>query len=162
MRATITGFVFTAIFLLATASASTQPSRTDPLGRSETEAAGATIRRLLDGRVYSVDTGKAGKPSGGKDVIRFTDGIVSTDLCIKFGFKPAPYMVRVDGPKVHFRSEMISEKQGKLVVSGHIEGKRLKAHAEWAQVRWYWTVNVNLWFDGELADPNSPLSAHLN
>lgn len=162
MRPTTTGFVFTAIFLFVTASASAQNSRPDPLARSDTEAAAASIGRLLDGRVYSVDTGKEGKSSGGKDVIRFADGIVSTDLCIKFGFKPAPYMVRVDGSKVHFRSEMVSEKQGKLVVAGHIDGGRLKAHAEWAQVRWYWTVNVNLWFDGALADPNAALPAYLN
>lgn len=133
-----------------------------PLATDVVRSLGSAISATVDGRTYSVDTGKEGKPAGGKDVIRFADGLMSTALCIRFGFKPAPYSVRVEGSKIHFRSEMISETQGKLVFNGHIEGDRLIAKAEWAQVRWYWTVNIVLWHDGKQVEFSDDLPVFIN
>jgi hypothetical protein len=133
-----------------------------PLAPDAVQSLGTAISATVDGRTYSVDTGKEGKPAGGKDVVRFADGLMSTALCIRFGFKPAPYTIRVEGSKVHFRSEMISETQGKLVFDGHIEGDRLVAKAEWAQVRWYWTVNIVLWHDGKQVEFSDDLPVFIN
>jgi hypothetical protein len=134
----------------------------NPLTPEQVKSLGSAISTIVDGRTYSVDTGKDGKPSGGKDVVRFADGLMSTALCIRFGFKPAPYTVRVEGSKIHFRSEMISETQGKLVFNGHIEGDRLVAKAEWAQVRWYWTVDIVLWHDGKQVEFSDDLPVFIN
>jgi hypothetical protein len=121
-----------------------QSTSLTPLAPTEAQSLGNAISTIVDGRTFSVDTGKEGKPAGGKDVVRFSDGLMSTALCIRFGFKPAPYTVRVDGSQFHFRSEMISETQGKLVFNGYIDSDRLFAKAEWAQVRWYGTINIVL------------------
>ena len=133
-----------------------------PLTAEQVKSLGSAISATVDGRTFSVDTGKEGKPAGGKDVVRFADGLMSTALCIRFGFKPAPYTVRVEGSKIHFHSEMISETQGKLVFTGHIEGDRLVAKAEWEQVRWYWTVNIVLWHDGKQVEFSDDLPVFIN
>jgi hypothetical protein len=116
----------------------------------------------MDGRTFAVDFGLDGKSAAGKDVIRFEDGKMSTQLCIKFGFEPAPYLLRVEGNSIYFHAEMESAAQGMNVFDGRIENGVLKAHAKWAQPRWYWTVHVNSWFEGPQADPKAELPAFLN
>jgi hypothetical protein len=133
-----------------------------PLDKNGAYRLRSAIAETFDGRTYSVNTGKDGKSAAGKDVVKFKDGLMSTALCIKFGFKPAPYSVRVDGARVYFRSDMISETQGKLSFDGHIDGDQLVAKATWEQRRWYWTVNVVLWFDGRQADDSETLPVYLN
>jgi hypothetical protein len=133
-----------------------------PLSPDGVSALGSSISELVDGRTFSVDTGKQGKPAAGKDVVRFVDGLMSSALCVRFGFKPAPYAVRVEGARLHFRSEMVSDTQGKLVFDGHIEGDRLVAKAEWAQVRWYWTVDIVLWYDGRQVEFSNDLPVFIN
>ncbi len=147
---------------LTSAMADAPISKIKPLEPAEVKILETSILGALEGRTFSVDTGKDGKPAGGKDVVRFNDGLMSTVLCIRFGFQPAPYTVRVEGTKVHFHSEMISPKQGELVFRGHIEGDQLFAEAEWSQARWYWTVNVVLWFDGKQVEFRDDLPAYIN
>ena len=134
----------------------------NPLTPEQVQSLRSAIFRTVEGRTFSVDTGKEGKPAAGKDVVQFADGLMSSALCIRFGFKPAPYSVRVEGSKIHFRSEMISEAQGKLVFNGYIEGDHLVARAEWAQVRWYWTVDIVLWFDGKNVEFSDDLPVFIN
>jgi opacity protein-like surface antigen len=121
------------------------------------DAMSTAISGDFDGRSYAADFGQDDKKAGGKDVVEFAGGLMSTRLCVRFGFQPAPYLVRVEGRKVHFYSEMISKEQGKIVFSGYVEGGKLKADAKWAQARWYWTVNVGIKFDGTLTDPKADL-----
>lgn len=121
------------------------------------EAMSTAISGDFDGRSYAADFGQDDKKAGGKDVVEFSNGLMSTRLCVRFGFEPAPYLVRVEGKRVHFYSEMISEEQGKIVFSGYVEDGKLKADAKWAQARWYWTVNVGIKFDGALTDPKADL-----
>ena len=119
------------------------------------EAMSTAISGDFDGRSYAADFGRMARRAGGKDVVEFANGLMSTRLCVRFGFQPAPYLVRVEGGKVHFYSEMVSEKQGKIVFSGYVEDGKLQADAKWAQARWYWTVNVGIRFDGALTDPKA-------
>ena len=121
------------------------------------EAMSTAISGDFDGRSYAADFGQDDKKAGGKDVVEFAGGLMSTRLCVRFGFQPAPYLVRVEGKKVHFYSEMLSEKQGKIVFSGYVEDGKLHADAKWAKARWYWTVNVGIRFDGALTDPKADL-----
>ena len=125
------------------------------------EAMSTAISGDFDGRSYAADFGQDDKKAGGKDVVEFANGLMSTRLCVRFGFQPAPYLVRVDGRKVHFYSEMVSEKQGKIVFSGFVEDGKLHADANWAQARWYWTVNVGIKFDGALTDPRADLPVYV-
>jgi hypothetical protein len=162
MRQLIAGSIFAACVLLGNQAANAQGNPVKPLDPAAVSAASIAIATLLDGRTFSVDTGKQGKPAAGKDVVRFADGLMSTALCIRFGFKPAPYSVRVEGQRVYFQSEMISETQGKLVFDGHMEGDRLVATAAWEQVRWYWTVNIVLWYDGPEVEDSETLPVFLN
>jgi hypothetical protein len=122
---------------------------------------GQAIQGTFDGRVFAVDFGQDGKKPAGKDVIRFENGKMSTALCSKFGFEPAPYLVRVEGDKIHFYAEMVSATQGKNIFSGYVEKDKLTAHANWAQPRWYWTIHVASWFEGAQADPKADLPAFL-
>jgi hypothetical protein len=121
------------------------------------EAVSAAISGDFDGRSYAADFGQDDKNAGGKDVVDIANGLMSTRLCVRFGFQPAPYLVRVEGKRVHFYSEMISKEQGKIVFSGYVEDGKLHADAKWAQARWYWTVNVGIKFDGQLTDPKADL-----
>jgi hypothetical protein len=121
------------------------------------ELMSAAISGDFDGRSYAADFGQDDKKAGGKDVVEFANGLMSTRLCVRFGFQPAPYLVRVEGRKVHFYSEMNSKEQGKIVFSGYVEDGKLHADAKWAQARWYWTVNVGIKFDGALTDPKADL-----
>jgi hypothetical protein len=124
---------------------------------AKSEAMNTAISGDFDGRSYAADFGQDDKKAGGKDVVEFANGLMSTRLCVRFGFQPAPYLVRVEGKKVHFYSEMISKEQGKIAFSGYVEDGKLKADAKWAQARWYWTVNVGIKFDGTLTDPKADL-----
>jgi hypothetical protein len=111
------------------------------------------IDQLMEGRVYAADFGQKDKEASGKDVVSFKDGKMATALCVRFGFMPAPYSVRVEGSKLHFRSEMVSDKQGKMIFTGYVEGDKLIAKAEWTQARWYWDFDMESWFEGNVADP---------
>lgn len=162
MRRVLAGFILAASILLGNEAANAQANPVTPLDPAAVSAASSAIAMLLDGRTFSVDTGKEGKPAAGKDVVRFADGLMSTALCIRFGFMPAPYYVRVEGQRVYFHSEMVSETQGKLVFHGHMEGGKLIATAAWEQVRWYWTVNIVLWYDGPQVEDSEALPVFLN
>lgn len=162
MRVRVAVMAMVSCLTFAPQPAPAQETPPDPLTATQVQALSAAIAQSMEGRTFSVDTGKDGMPASGKDVVRFEDGMMSTALCTRFGFKPAPYSVRVEGTKVLFHSEMISDTQGRLVFNGHIEGDRLVARAEWAQVRWYWTIDVVLWFDGKQVPFSDSLPAFIN
>ncbi len=123
----------------------------------------ATIRQSInsgfDGRVYVANYGQDERRETGRDVMRFENGQMSTAICIKFGFMPAPYFLSVEDGRVHFYAEMPSEKQGNMKFTGVIENDRIKATANWKQDRWYWSVDVKLMFEGKRANPGDDLTA---
>jgi hypothetical protein len=118
-----------------------------------------SIKQDFDGRVFVANYGQNEKLETGRDVISFENGRMSTKNCIKFGFQPAPYFLRVEGGKTYFYSEMPSEKQGMMKFSGFIENDQISALSNWQQTRWYWTVNVNFVFKGTRANPGDDLTA---
>jgi hypothetical protein len=142
------------MMVLPIAAQALKPPDTAPINQA--------ILDNFDGRTFAVSFGQDGKGEAGKDVIRFENGKMSTELCKKFGFVPAPYLLRVENGKVFFHASMVSETQGVNVFSGHIEGDSLVAHADWEQPRWYWTIHVASWFEGKQADPKADLPVFLN
>jgi hypothetical protein len=136
-----------ATLLLTCAARGGDIANADPVSAPAIET---VIRSAFDGRMYAVSFGQDHKSEAGRDVVRFENGKMSTALCIKFGFEPAPYYVRVEASRVYFQSEMVSITQGKNIFSGYVEGDQLIAHSDWAQARWYWTINVGAWFKGSL------------
>ncbi len=156
MRYTTTALlILTAVSLLAPQTNAQQANQISP---PEIEAA---LRTAFDGRTYAVSFGQDDKDEAGRDVVKFANGKMSTELCIKFGFEPAPYYIRTEGNRVYFRSEMVSKLQGTNIFSGYIEGDQLNAHSDWAQARWYWTVNVGAWFKGKLVGPTDDQPVYL-
>jgi hypothetical protein len=143
--------ILAAILLLTLPAWAGDAGKLAAVSATEIETA---VKAAFDGRTYAVSFGQDNQDEAGRDVVRFENGKMSTMLCIKFGFEPAPYFVRTEGNRVYFRSEMVSPKQGANIFSGYIEGDQLIAHSDWAQARWYWTVNVGAWFKGKLVGPD--------
>ncbi len=124
-----------------------------PIGALAVARLGAQQEALLSGRVFVVATGKTDAQPSGQDVVRFTGGLISTDLCDRFGFRPAPYHLRAEAGALHVMAALASDAQGELRFSGRIFGDRLVAQADWRRQRWYGDVHLRIWFDGALADP---------
>lgn len=139
-----------------------QFAATSPFSKDAVARLGTAQEALLSGRVFVVATGKNDEPASGQDVVRFTGPLLSTDLCDRFGFQPAPYHLRVEDGALHVMAALVSAEQGELRFAGLIEGNRLVAEAEWRRPRWYGDVHVRIWFDGGLADPGADHAAWLD
>lgn len=138
------------------------PSYSAPISEDAVASLGAVHEELLSGKVFVVATGKNDGPASGQDVVRFKGMLLSTDLCDRFGFQPAPCYVRAEGSALHFIAVLISAAQGELRFLGRINGDRLVAEADWRRPRWYGDAHVRIWFDGEIADPAGEHSAWLD
>ncbi len=147
--------------LLCAALISPRPAGAGEAATISAPAIADAIASAFDGRTYAASFGQDNKDEAGRDVVKFANGKMSTELCIKFGFEPAPYFIRAEGNRIYFRSEMVSKVQGTNIFSGYVEGDQLVAHSDWAQARWYWTVNVGAWFKGKLAAPGDDLPVFL-
>ncbi len=150
----------TALRILTATLLLTLAARAEDVARPAYEIERA-IASAFDGRTYAASFGQDNKDEAGRDVVKFANGKMSTELCIRFGFEPAPYFIRAEGNRIYFRSEMVSKLQGTNIFSGYVEGDQLVAHSDWAQARWYWTVNVGAWFKGRLAGPDDDLPVFL-
>lgn len=77
----------------------------------------------LDGKVFVVDSGPKDKAADEKDdVLTFRDGRFHSRSCDKYGFGTGAYQAMVDGAAVSFTAETVSDKEGRLVWKGRIEG----------------------------------------
>ncbi len=147
---------------LAQSGTDARPAATAPLSEEAITRLGSAQEALLSGRVFVVATGKNDEPASGQDVVRFSGSLLSTDLCDRFGFQPAPYHLSTKGGTLHFMAAFLSAAQGELRFAGRIVGDRLVAEADWRRPRWYGDVHVRIWFDGGLADPGAEHAAWLD
>ncbi|MBT8417200.1 MAG: hypothetical protein KJO42_07140 [Silicimonas sp.] len=147
---------------LAQSGTDARPAVMAPLGEDAVTRLGSAQEALLSGRVFVVATGKNDEPASGQDVVRFSGSLLSTDLCDRFGFKPAPYHLSAEGPTLHVMAALVSAEQGELRLAGRIVGDRLVAEANWRRPRWYGDIHVRIWFDGVLADPSAEHAAWLD
>ena len=106
------------------------------------------LRHALQGLRFIGPLAVGGNMKLGKDVVTFKDGKFSSQLCLKYGFAPAPYWVRRDARGLHFEAELQSLEQGNMKFQGVFDGEAMSATALWTKERWYWTIEQKLRFTG--------------
>ncbi len=106
----------------------------------------------LDGMHFVGRFGPAGKPGDRKDSIYFADGHFWSANCVPCGFAPGVYWVRASAEGIHFRGELESPDRGRFVYTGLVRDGRLTVHVNWRRERWYWSIDKDFWFEGEVAD----------
>lgn len=107
----------------------------------------------LDGMRFAGTLGPEGGPGDREDVLYFADGQFWSENCVPCGFSPGPYWVRYAEDGIHFKGELQSPKSGRFLYSGVVRGEQLTVTINWRKERWYWTIDRNFWFEGELARP---------
>jgi len=108
----------------------------------------------LDGRSFSGAFVPEGKTSGPPDAFVFADGKFHSRECLKFGFTPGPYWLRIENGRLHFLARLSSEGNGVMTYEGAIDGSKMDARIEWIQPRWYWTMKRTFRFRGATPTPD--------
>lgn len=88
-----------------------------------------------------------------EEVLTFEDGAFSSDVCLKYGYPPAPYWVRRDAEGLHFLANLENPGKGTIRFEGVFDGKGMRATALWTKERWYWTIEQTLVFEGRAFEP---------
>jgi len=114
---------------------------------------------LLDGKTFVAQSGVAqsgekGKQASNKDTIVFRDGRFLSEGCSPFGFKDAPYQATVDGDAIRFHTETHSPTHGTMVWDGTVKDNTIEATSVWTRERWYWKINKEYWYRGQLKNEN--------
>ena len=104
----------------------------------------------LDGKSFSGKTGMMGKNSKENDVIIFSNGQFSSSGCQEYGFSGAPYQEKTEGDKVHFVADTYSEKYGRIIWTGTVDGDTADATYVWFDKGEYKKPEQIKWFSGTL------------
>jgi len=125
-------------------------------GSGKTEATPVTGGAYtLDGQKFSARIVRDGGSGDGKnpglgDILSFTDGKFSSEICRRYNFVDAPYWVRREGDKIHFLAELKSPTDGTMRWQGTIRGDTLEGTMQWRRKRWYWTIDATHKIRGKL------------
>lgn len=116
---------------------------------------------ILDGMTFLSKLGLSGKPADVEDDLVFSNGTFFSRECDRrCGYPPGPYYVRRIGDKIEFVSEsQCVHKDATLSWQGTIENGTIKGRILWTAVRWYWTIEKELWFEGTLVDSVKPVGS---
>jgi hypothetical protein len=116
---------------------------------------GVASAHPLDGRKFSArivrddaDSNNKNPPLG--DILSFSNGKFSSEICRRYNFTDAPYWIRVEGDQVHFLAELKSPTDGTMLWKGTVRGDTLEGTMQWTKERWYWTINAKHRIRGEL------------
>jgi hypothetical protein len=105
----------------------------------------------LDGKTFMGQSGDQGKESSRDEELRFQNGKLYSVGCAEWGFGESDYTARIEGESIHFVSEMLSPKHGKIVWNGTIQGDKIDATYVWTKERWYWKdAHQEKWLKGSL------------
>jgi hypothetical protein len=105
----------------------------------------------LDGKTFLGQSGEKGKDASGEEELRFQNGKLYSAGCAEWGFGESDYTARVEGDNIHFESEMLSPKHGKIVWNGTVKGDKVDATYVWTKKRWYWKdAHQEKWLKGTL------------
>lgn len=107
-----------------------------------------TLSHDLQGMRFRGPLGTDDETEPPDDILTFSGGKLSSKICLRYGFAPAPYWVRRDTDGLHFRAELHSPTSGTIRFDGVFDGGQLHARALWTKKRWYWTVEQRLLFTG--------------
>lgn len=115
----------------------------------------ATASGPLDGMVFEGRIGPADNPDL-SDHLYFEDGKFWSEECTRCGFEPGVYWVRhVDGG-VAFRGTLRSADRGRFVYEGFVRDDEIEVSIDWHHERWYWTIDRELRFVGQLVTGERP------
>jgi hypothetical protein len=110
----------------------------------------------LDGMVFVGKIGPKGNPDL-DDELHFRDGKFWSAICTQCGFKPGDYWVRNVGNGIEFRGELVGDR-GTFHYRGAIVDGEANVSIGWTKSRWYWTIERELEFVGEMRSPTAALS----
>ncbi len=121
------------------------------LGALGTRASGQepSGRGPLDGMIFEGIIGPRENPDR-QDELHFNNGRFWSAICVKCGFEPGEYWVRYEGEAIHFRGELTGER-GTFTYRGIISDDKANVSIDWRKERWYWTIEREMAFRGELA-----------
>ncbi|MCW5636476.1 MAG: hypothetical protein KIT17_24295 [Rubrivivax sp.] len=82
---------------------------------------------LLDGKVFSVKEGEAGKPANLDNVLTFAAGLFHSKACDEWGYGKGTVKASREGEAIRFEAETLSEKYGtRQVWKGTIRGDTIE------------------------------------
>lgn len=117
---------------------------------------------VLDGMTFSSELGPVGEPANVKDFLIFENGMfVSKECERRCDYPPAAYFVRRVGASIEFVSEThCSANDATIVWRGTVddESGTINGMFTWTSTRWYWTIEKEFWFEGRLADADTPVA----
>ncbi len=120
------------------AASGAQPASTEPV----------PPLNVLDGKRFVGELVAIGESSGPPDDFVFADGKFHSRECLKWGFAPGPYWVRLENGRLHFMARLTSDENGVMTYQGTVDGSKIDARIEWVKPRWYWTMEKNFRFRG--------------
>lgn len=109
------------------------------------------LTHTLEGKRFVGPLGPEGGSEPDEEMLVFHEGILTSKICVQYGFEPAPYWVREDEQGLHFYAELDSEDNGTAWFEGVFDGEEIQATVTWEKERWYWTVEQTLVFTGRPA-----------
>ena len=104
----------------------------------------------LDGQSFKAGIIRKGATNQLEDTFTFEDGTFSSAMCKRYNFAAAPYWLRQEGDKVHFRAELESTTDGVMVWQGVISNGMLEGTMRWTKKRWYWTIDTEHRISGQV------------
>ena len=81
---------------------------------------------MLDGKSFAGTFIEKGKSTGDSDTLTFSTGRFRSSACDQYGYGDAPYSAIAEGDTVRFDAETRSERYGKLIWNGVVQGRHLK------------------------------------
>ncbi len=109
----------------------------------------------LDGQVFNARIVRDGAKNDAKnrglgDILSFSNGKFSSEICRHYNFEDAPYWIRVEGNQTHFFVELKSPTDGTMRWQGTIRDGTLEGTMRWKRERWYWTIDATHKIRGKL------------
>jgi len=141
---------------------------TIPAAAAEESAKGA-----LDGKVFVVERGEAGKKADGKDVYIFRDGKFRSRYFEKqYGFATSAYTSTKKGEAITFAADIRSTSNGTIHWEGTVESDGIEARYTWTgrKPKWYkatpkttehWARTVTAWPTEDPGPPGGGPVSHL-
>jgi hypothetical protein len=108
------------------------------------------VANPLDGMRFIGPTGEKGEEAYGDEELTFYDGKLYSVDCARWGFGEGIVTTRAEDDGIHFAAETRSEKYGKIIWEGVVQGDRIEAIYTWRKEGWFVETVREYWFKGTL------------
>lgn len=105
----------------------------------------------LDGKAFVGQFGPEGEPADMTDTLYFGSGQFWSANCVPCGFGPGIYWTRRADGGTHFPGKLHSDTGGTFTYVGVVRDGSIEVRINWQKDRWYWSIDRDFWFEGELA-----------